>query len=167
MQQKPLLYLIIFIVAVSIVAGIMVVVVGPPVSAPDQNAGIPPITSGSSESRQQEEPVIAVATPHTAARSGEQLAVIWVVSERAGDVASHAAIHWGTASMPGKLGPEVAPADVPYTSLTPEFAQGGFPLPDDFTAHVTFPEPGTYYYRAHAIVGGSNYWTDEYVIIVE
>ncbi|HEV8359678.1 MAG TPA: hypothetical protein VGR28_04395, partial [Candidatus Thermoplasmatota archaeon] len=42
--------------------------------------------------------------------------------------------------------------------------QSPVPLPGPFRLNITFPLPGTWYYRAHAIVAGQQVWSTEMAI---
>lgn len=79
----------------------------------------------------------------------------------------HTAVHWGPDSDPREFGQDIGPADSRYTEFTSEFAQGNFALPREFTASITFPTAGTYFYRFHAVVDGVNFWSPEYQIQIE
>ena len=69
---------------------------------------------------------------------------------------THAAIHWG--KEPGKT------LTGDYPPMT-EVSTGN--TPQSFSATLKVPtEPGTYYYRAHAIVDGVHVYTGEHTIRV-
>lgn len=61
---------------------------------------------------------------------------------------------------------DVSPSASGYSHLTPDHASGSFDLPQTFSASITPDTAGTLYYRAHAIVNGLNYWTNEMSISV-
>ncbi len=97
---------------------------------------------------------------------GTDLTVIWRVFGD-GLRATHTAVHYGYQSKPGTFGLDVGPTAAGYTSLTSEFASGDYALPMDFTAAFKPNNAGALYLRAHAIIGGKNYWTDEKIVTVE
>ncbi|MEW6722265.1 MAG: hypothetical protein AB1324_03315 [Candidatus Micrarchaeota archaeon] len=112
------------------------------------------------------EPSISVVAAPSTAASGKNFNVTWNVSGPAGTI-MHTAVHYDTVSHPGDFGTDVGPAQSGYPSLTPEFASVESAIPDDFTASIAAPSaPGKIYYRAHAIVGGKHYWTEERTVEV-
>lgn len=96
---------------------------------------------------------------------GQDIKVSWNVS--GGDKATHSAVHYGFESKPGTFTLDVGPAGAGYPSLTTEFASGEFALPKDFEAVFKADKAGKLYFRAHAIIGGMNYWTEEKSIEVK
>ncbi|MBI4450141.1 hypothetical protein HY634_03715 [Candidatus Uhrbacteria bacterium] len=110
---------------------------------------------------------VAVSAPPVSGRAGSPVPLTWGVQAPVGAIATHTATHWGTSSTSGELGTEVAPGSAGYPNLLPDYAQGSFALPRTFTGAVTFPSTGTYYYRAHAIIDGKNYWSPEYSVVVQ
>lgn len=75
---------------------------------------------------------------------------------------SHTAVHYDTKSHPEKLGVEITPQASGYPELTQEYASGSFAFPKEFSTTVTVPEGSkNLFLRAHAIVDGKNYWTEE------
>ncbi len=82
-------------------------------------------------------------------------------------VINHTAVHFGSVSSPGVLGENVVPEDTEYTNSVKDFITGEYNIPLQFVGNVTIATPGTYFYRAHAVVGGKNYWTDEYSLEVK
>jgi len=74
---------------------------------------------------------------------------------------NHTAIHYGRTSTPGVLGKEITPDDTQYNLLTQDFASGNYGVPLQFIANTNIATVGAYFYRAHAVINGENYWTDE------
>lgn len=74
---------------------------------------------------------------------------------------NHTSVHLGTISTPGKLGKNIKPANTKYEDLVKDFANGKFGIPLQFVGNAKIATPGAYFYRAHAIINGQNYWTDE------
>lgn len=110
---------------------------------------------------------VAVSAPPIDGRAGTPVPLTWDVQAPVGAVATHTAIHWGTSSVVGELGTEVGPGAAGYSNLLPDYAAGSFALPRTFTGAVTFPVAGTFYYRAHAIIDGKNYWSPEYAVVIQ
>ncbi len=73
----------------------------------------------------------------------------------------HTAVHYDYASHPGILGKDVTPEQAGYPTLTTEFASGNFTVPRAFQAQILPDKEGMLYLRAHAIVDGKHYWTEE------
>ena len=74
---------------------------------------------------------------------------------------NHTSVHFGTESTPGDLGKNVAPDATKYDDLIKYFANQSNPIPFRFIGNHTFDEAGTYYFRAHAIINGEHFWTEE------
>lgn len=77
------------------------------------------------------------------------------------------AIYYGTTSNPGDLTKSATGDNTSYTGVVKDFFQGDYRLPIQFIANTKLTIPGTYYYRAYAIIDGKNYWTDEHSFIVK
>jgi cytochrome c553 len=93
-----------------------------------------------------------------------QIAILWAVSGE-GMKASHNEIHYSSKSNPGTFGTDVdSPAG--YSSVITEFASGDFELPMDFSTTITPEGTGTIYLRAHAVIDGKNYWSEEKKVVV-
>jgi plastocyanin len=71
---------------------------------------------------------------------------------------THTAVHWDSVPHPEPTGP----AEYGDNLTAPE--QGT--IPANFSAELSFAEAGTYYYRAHAIIEGENYWSEEQTVAV-
>jgi cytochrome c553 len=93
-----------------------------------------------------------------------QIEILWAVSGE-GMSASHNEIHYGPKSNPGTLGTDVdSPAG--YSSLTTEFSSGDYQLPMDFSTTITPEGTGTIYLRAHSVIDGKHYWSEEKEVVV-
>ena len=110
-------------------------------------------------------PEITVLSAPTTAEAGQEISFSWRI-EGLETTIPHTAIHFDYSSNPGAYDVEVTPGASGYGSLTPDFASGEFSIPDEFSATVTPDQTGTLYYRAHAIIDGKNYWTNERSIAV-
>jgi len=110
---------------------------------------------------------IAVTSAPSSALAGDSVGISWQVSSDQTRTIAHTAIHYDTSSNPGDLSLEVSPGQAGYLSLTPDYASGEFEIPNTFTAQIDAPqEAGILYFRAHTIIDGDNYWTDEKSITV-
>ncbi len=90
---------------------------------------------------------------------GAIFAVDWDVSAAEATTISHTAVHWGAKSG-------TVPDD--YPNATQEYYKGSFAVPGHFETNVQAPrEKGVIYLRAHAVVGDTDYVSDEFVIPVE
>ncbi len=111
-------------------------------------------------------PKISVLSAPSSVLSDDMFNISWEITGVSGNI-SHTAVHYDIASHSGTFGTEVTPQGSGYASLTAEFANGEFTVPRAFTAGIQAPSTsGKFYYRAHAIINGSNYWTSESSITV-
>lgn len=72
------------------------------------------------------------------------------------------AIYYGLVSNPGLLADDVKPENTKYTDFVKDFIEGKFNIPLQFVGNTHIKNPGTYFYRAHALVAGKNIWSAEY-----
>ncbi len=75
---------------------------------------------------------------------------------------NHTAVHYGLVSNPGILADDVRPEDTKYSDFAKDFADGKYNIPLQFVGNTNIKTPGTYFYRAHALVGSRNIWSAEY-----
>src|SRR3989338_6933034 len=80
------------------------------------------------------------------ATEGQEAAISWMVT---GDAATtpHTAVHYGPASVPNPTGPQDYPQATTFQCETTPCS-----IPASFSAALKIDEPGTHYYRAHAII---------------
>lgn len=99
---------------------------------------------------------------------GEQSSVQWEVQTASSQTIAHTAVHWGTESQKGKkLGKQDGPQAAGYPNLTTKYAKGEFSVPGTFSDSFSVPSGATMVYmRAHAIINGENYWSDERAVPV-
>jgi len=71
------------------------------------------------------------------------------------------AIYYSYDSTPSALTKFDSPDAVRYPNYTEDYFVGPFKLPDTFDLNLSFPHPGTIYYRAYAKVGNDHLWTNE------
>jgi len=104
---------------------------------------------------------VAVSDFPAEAVVGENITISWSVGASKQLSIPHTAIHYSRSTRGGELGTDVTPQQSGYPSLTKEFAKGDFTIPDSFSAQVLAEVTGMLYFRAHAIVEGKQYWTEE------
>lgn len=77
-------------------------------------------------------------------------------------IINHTSIYYGLVSNTGVFDDKVAPSDTKYTDFVKDFANGKYNIPLQFVGNTNIISPGTYYYRAYALVNGKNIWSNEY-----
>jgi len=101
-------------------------------------------------------------------KAGEEFTISWKVNTNVPATIKHTAIHYSSESHPGDYGLDVTPASSGYSGLTTDYASGNFSIPNTFPVKVNAPtNSDKLYFRAHAIIEGKNYWTQEYTVNVE
>lgn len=91
-------------------------------------------------------------------KEGQPMEMTWRVDGPSGEI-PHTGVHWANESVSDPQ----SPADYGNTSGAVEPAQ----VPDTFDTEVTFDEPGTYYFRAHAIADEGHHWSQEVEVEVQ
>lgn len=110
-------------------------------------------------------PVISVVSYPDVSNVGDMARIMWRVDSPTPLLATHTAIHYDTNWHPGNLGTDIGPAQGGYPGLTSEYLSGSFGIPSEFVTDIKIPDDATQlYFRAHAMVDGKNYWTNEYSI---
>ncbi len=97
----------------------------------------------------------------SSAAVNQSFSISWKVQSFTTTQITHTAVHYDYASHPGEFGFDIGPAQSGYPLLTQEYKSGSFNIPDTFTASITGDKEGVLYLRAHAIIGGKNYWAEE------
>ncbi|MCZ7398072.1 MAG: hypothetical protein O8C62_00060 [Candidatus Methanoperedens sp.] len=100
---------------------------------------------------------VEVLNAPATAVAGQGFVVSWRVNNPIQVTIPHTAVHYGPDSKSEPLTLKS------YPSLTP--VQNGT-IPADFSANITIGKTGIIYFRAHAIIGGANYWSDERMITI-
>lgn len=124
-----------------------------------QPAEQPPAEQAPAQPLKEEAAMLAVSVvlkslPKVAA-AGREFSVSWsITGEQA--LTSHTAVHYGRQSVPNPK----SPADYAFTSRI-FCTSASCKVPSSFQVPITIQEEGIYYYRAHTIIGGSHYWSDE------
>ena len=80
---------------------------------------------------------------------------------------NHTSVHYGIVSDPGEKDLKAKPEDTKYTDFVKDFASGDYNIPLQFVGNTVMSTAGTYYFRAHALIDGKNYWTDEYTMEIK
>jgi hypothetical protein len=76
-------------------------------------------------------------------------------------------IYYGTTSQSVPNIITAAPKDTPYTESIKDFMQGEYATPLQFIAGTHIATPGTYYFRAYALIDGVHYWSPEQAFVVK
>jgi hypothetical protein len=107
-------------------------------------------------------PNVLLLKAPTQAVAGEPVPVLVQVNGPAGTATNHAGAHYGNASSANLTG-GFSPAQWQGMRAAPHAAAT---LSQNLTVNITFPLPGTWYYRGHTIVNGQNYWSGEVAVSV-
>lgn len=92
----------------------------------------------------------------------EIINIYWEIGSELSRTITHTAIHYDIKSHPETFTFEDGPQDSGYPFLTTEYTLGNFSVPGEFTAGFIVPNTANnIYFRAHAIIDGKNYWTEE------
>jgi hypothetical protein len=100
---------------------------------------------------------VEVLNAPATAVAGQGFVVSWRVNNPIQVNIQHTAIHYGPVSKSEPL------TLASYPSLTTPIS--GM-IPAEFNATIVINKAGVVYYRAHAIIGGANYWSDERMITI-
>ncbi|HLC98845.1 MAG TPA: hypothetical protein VJC00_02455 [Candidatus Nanoarchaeia archaeon] len=110
-------------------------------------------------------PTIRLAIVPTSVDEGSSISITWQIASESSLTATHTAVYYDNESHPGVFSTDIGPAASGYTGLTKDFAAVESQVPGEFTAALDVPEGAeNVYLRAHAIISGKNYWTDESVV---
>ncbi|MBI4062347.1 hypothetical protein HY410_00335 [Candidatus Gottesmanbacteria bacterium] len=93
-------------------------------------------------------------------------AFTWQISGRANTIHT-TTIYYGTTSIPGTLSTNVTPGETHYTDVVKDFIRGDYRIPLRFIGNAIISPPGTYFYRAYALIDGKHYWTPEQSFVVK
>jgi hypothetical protein len=151
--------IVIWIAAIAIVFSLISGCVNPPTGTP--TPVVTPVTTPTATPVTTPVPTpapsVMVLTAPTTAVAGQGFVVSWRVFNPTQVTIPHTAVHYGPDSKSEPLTLKS------YPVLTP--VQNGT-IPADFSATITIGKTGVIYYRAHAIIGGANYWSDERTITI-
>ena len=100
---------------------------------------------------------VGVINAPDSAKVGHSFEINWKVNNPGEVEIPHTAIHYGPESQSEPL------TTTSYTYLTkPKSGK----IPAEFSAGLTINETGTTYFRAHAVIEGKNYWSDEMTVTI-
>ncbi len=153
--------IVIWIAAIAIVSSLISGCVNPPTGTPTPvvtpvmtpTATATPLTTPAPTPA----PSVMVLTAPATAVAGQGFVVSWRVNSPTQVTIPHTAVHYGPDSKSEPLTLKSYPALTPVHNGT---------IPADFSATITIGKTGVIYYRAHAIIGGANYWSDERTITI-
>ena len=98
-------------------------------------------------------------------KPGDLVKVQWTVNVDPPQAIDATALYYDTQSHPGTFGQGITPATAGYRSITTDPTS---PLKAPRTFSTSFLAPdGDIHFRAHAVINGKHYWTNEAAIIVE
>ena len=75
-------------------------------------------------------------------------------------------VYMGKTSYPGSLAQTANPSSTPYNDWIRDFMDGTYTIPLTFTGNRQLPNPGTYFFRPYASIGGKHYWGEEQTMTV-
>lgn len=112
-------------------------------------------------------PKIALTNFPMTVKEKQTFYLTWQIDTKKPQIATHTAMHFDTKSHSGELTTSDGHKESQYFKLTTKYASGSFDVPAKFSDTITVPEGASkLYLRAHAIIEGRNYWTDEIIIDV-
>ncbi|MBI4171063.1 MAG: hypothetical protein HY514_05160 [Candidatus Aenigmarchaeota archaeon] len=109
------------------------------------------------------EPSIDVTTYPSTANLDGTVNITWVVKGPALNF-QHTAVHYGYEHRPGNFLKTTTPDEAGYPALSDVYNGTS---PATFTVSIPVINPGTLYFRAHAIINGAHYWSKEYTSTVK
>jgi hypothetical protein len=128
------------------------------------NVKAPPMEEPTDEPQIQETIVSITAIPEVV-RAEESITVVWTISDEEQN-GTYTAIHYSFESHQGRLDSDVGPEESGYGFHITEFNSGTFRLPAEFSTTFTPNKTGIIYLRAHAVVNGKHYWSEERTIVI-
>ena len=108
---------------------------------------------------------LEVLNPPSAVAVGQPFTFQWELTGAAAMI-PHTAIHYDFISHPSSFGLDMTPEASGYKYKTLDFAQGDYAIPRTFSYLVELDMSGTLHYRAHAVINGQHYWTEEFSVPV-
>lgn len=113
-------------------------------------------------------PTISIIDSPESAKEGHNVRIVWGIRSDVPKSATHTAVHYDLLSHAGDFGTKIAPGISGYPFMTQEYIQGAYPVPGKY--YTDFRAPfgvKSIYFRAHSIIDGMNYWTDEQMIRID
>lgn len=147
-----------YIVIVAAVASMIIsgCVSKPPEITPTVSPTISPVVTPTPTPIPKGVSVEVLKAPDTAA-AGQSFEVVWRVNSPSQKQIPHTAVHYGSESKSEPL------TLTSYPALTK--VQNGT-IPANFSAMIVINSTGTTYFRAHAIVDGVSFWSEEKTITI-
>ena len=102
--------------------------------------------------------------------AGTIFGIDWDIQAEEQTAVEHTVIHWDTTSRPGEFGLDVDDEASGYSQKTVAFDIGSFLVPAGFEDNIKIEDALTgqvIYLRAHAVLLGKNYWSDEVAIPIK
>ncbi len=158
--MRKILYALLLLVGIVFVSGCIQY---PPTNQTNQTNQTPGNVTPAN--RTQENVTVTVISAPSTVDINESIPFSWRV-EGPRQMINYTSVHYDNKSHPGTFGTDVSPEESGYPYDVPKYANGSFEIPRTFNADLVNNLTGTIYYRAHALVNGSNYWTDERTISV-
>lgn len=127
----------------------------PAETTPSQPEAVEEIPTLPKEEAAQPAASVVLKSPPKIAAAGIEFTVSWSITGEPGTT-QHTAVHYGRQSVPDPK----APSDY---SLTSHIFCTSTPckVPNSFQTPIKIQEDGIYYYRAHTIINGNHYWSEE------
>lgn len=111
-----------------------------------------------------ERPNIVLLSGSPPAVAGTPMMVTFAVNAAPG-MSGHVGAHYSVSSS-AALPPGFSPGEWPGQRASPHQGAPPVMVPGTFSTNITFPLPGAWRYRPHAIVGDQSVWGDEVVVAV-
>ena len=108
---------------------------------------------------------IALVSAPSQLMEGDTATFTWYIQGISNTIRT-TAVYFGMTNAPGVLSTTIRPIDTPYTDSTKDFSAGAYHIPLQFIGNVTVRSPGTYYYRAYALIDDKHYWSEERSFVV-
>lgn len=106
------------------------------------------------------QPTVTILSAPLTANTNEDIYIDWVINSYPGTT-SHTAIHYGSYSVPNPTGPNDYPGASKYIG-----ADKPVNIPGEFSTTIKILQSGIYYYRAHTVINGKDYWSNERMITI-
>lgn len=118
------------------------------------------------QSGPSQDPVISISLPENVAVN-QPFDIRWTVDTVTPRFTTGTSIYWSQDSSPSALSKTDKPDVVSYTNNLTDYLNTNIELPAQFVGSLTLSQPGTYYFRAHSLIEGQNYWTPEISLVVK
>lgn len=161
--MKKLVYFLAILAVMVLIAGCQ------PQQKVPEGSGTPIETTPSAGTQQPVQPqpqpseptikISIISIPSTA-QTGSSFNVGWKIESNEQKSITHTAVHYGTTSSPGALPKDIAPSNSGYPNIAGLVTSATIPF--IFSTTINTPSQETIFYlRAHVVVDGKNYWSEE------